>query len=751
MSLAALLFSGATQALAQHKLPDGSLPMIVVPTDQTISNRERVLCYDVTASVDFDVTSDQTWATVTKTADGVFVHLQENPSFADRTVNITFSNSDKKVTRTLKLVQKANEAAAEDNGNFTAADTALFKDDLFSGLKDGVTKNQIAGMSSDFLRLLATEMYEGKYSPDYRLAEYPCHLDVNVQSERWSAPGKYYDQFAGVTGISIPAGSTQIVVCKGIPAGVKVRLRVVAWYMGEGKGPADRSFDLKNGVNVIKYNNTYDGLAYVCYYVNDKPEDYPNIKVHFLMGLQNGYLSPDKTNEEMYNLCANAVNTCMDLAGTKVHSVWTSAGLRDYCKASDGVSLGYRQYMNLLDTLIAWEHKLLGFEKYKHIPDNRTMAYVNWTYYMFQGGWGVSFINTQESRVLNCKTLMYNDDDAIWGLSHEWGHQHQMHPYFCWAGMSEVTNNMNSYYNVMHMGYNGAGIKVSSDVIKTFARARKYFLDDDWSDFKYRGSEHRMKAYRDSILVKNGSIVYENGIPVLRYSYSPKLNALRASMATDSVTTNYKDNPALAPCISDVGVGEALTPFVMLYNYFTEEKGLKDFGPDWYEALRQTDNENGSTIEKKDGIDKYELIASAQNGKAGKYAELKEKYPNSCWITDNYIRETGEEWYFNSVPSIMNYIRKVSRLTGYNLFPYFERWGFLRQVAMEIGDYGEKWYLMTPEMYNEFKADMDALVTNGTLEAMPEGMIEEISNAKQYYEYRGRTETGPNDPPVIPN
>ena len=78
----------------------------------------------------------------------------------------------------------------------------------------------------------------------------------------------------------------------------------------------------------------------------------------------------------------------------------------------------------------------------------------------------------------------------------------------------------------------------------------------------------------------------------------------------------------------------------------------------------------------------------------------------------------------------MNWVRKVSRITKYNLLPYFERWGFFRQVAMRIGDYGNKWMIITPKMYNEFKADMDALVKSGEIKAMPEGMVEAISNVQ---------------------
>lgn len=68
----------------------------------------------------------------------------------------------------------------------------------------------------------------------------------------------------------------------------------------------------------------------------------------------------------------------------------------------------------------------------------------------------------------------------------------------------------------------------------------------------------------------------------------------------------------------------------------------------------------------------------------------------------------------------------MSRLTGYNLTPFFEKWGFLRQVSMRVGDYGDKWYILTPSMYDEFVQDMDAL---GLQECNAE-MIRTISTYK---------------------
>ena len=90
--------------------------------------------------------------------------------------------------------------------------------------------------------------------------------------------------------------------------------------------------------------------------------------------------------------------------------------------------------------------------------------------------------------MLNCNTLINRDDDAIWGLSHEWGHQHQLHPYFCWTGTTEVTNNVNSYYNVMKMGYR------TSDKIDAWKPARKHFIDDNLSGVTI-ASDARKKAY----------------------------------------------------------------------------------------------------------------------------------------------------------------------------------------------------------------------------------------------------------------
>ena len=432
-------------------------------------------------------------------------------------------------------------------------------------------------------------------------------------------------------------------------------------------------------------------------------------------------------------MCANAPNVCMDVVGNAVHSIWTARGIKNdfpsqrsqglygNCVATDGSSLGYRQFIHVLDSLAIWEHEILGLKKYDRSPDNRTCAYVNFTYYMFQGGRGVSFHVDQEPRVLSCRQLVYNDEDAIWGLSHEWGHQHQMLPYFCWSGLGEVSNNMNSYFNIMRMGYTNNRMTGTFDgTVKSgssYDLARKIFLKHDYS-----GICASATTSSPSLKSTMRHLAYQNANEL----QSAKLREFALTMS-DSVIKQYKNDPTKAVSIHEVGVGETLCPFLFVYDYFVQN-GVPDVAKDWYESLRQNDFENGSQVEKQGGVDKYELIASAMNGnKNNKYDQLAADYPDCCWIKNGYIIK-GNNWYQNSAPFMMNWVRKLSRITKYNLLPYFEQWGFFRQVAMRIGDYGNKWMIITPEMYEEFKADMDALVKSGEIEAMPEGMVEAISN-----------------------
>lgn len=607
---------------------------------------------------------------------------------------------------------------------------AIFSSDLWDGLKEGTTQEDIDALTNPYSKFVAQQLYDNKeaFTKD-RIASYECVLSPEQLAALWNTPGKYYDHLQGVTGINVSKGTLGVAV-SGLPAGKTATLKIVAWYAGDGAGPTEYSYALQNGINAINYTSDYDGLAYIAYFADSQEEEAtaPAIKVHFINAQVNGYLSPDRTNEELDVVLQNAKNRCIDLVGDKVHSIWQVSGVRNYCKADDGVSKGYVQFMNVLDTLVGWEHHLLGFEKYGRVPKNRTCAYVNYTFYMFQGYYGVSFKYDQESRVLNCLTIMKNDGDAIWGLSHEWGHQHQMQPYFCWAGLGESSNNMNSCENVLRMGYTGEWH--AKRIKENWQSAYNHFFKNVNATYKSEVNEKGEKQPTYCRLRAYEEINSFDWCPAIQQEIRNQYSTYYKNGAWQ--IPSIASDPEHALSTNEVYVEENTAPFYMLHNYFSYtlpkqgDYSLAEFQLDLYEALRQTDDENGSTIEPgKTEVDKYELLASAQNGnKNGKYAEFVAKYPNSCWVKKGYIRE-GATWTENSVPFIFNYIRKASKLCGYNLFDYFDNFGFMRTAVLMIDDYGNKGYAMMEDMKAEFKADMEAL----KLKTVDDKMMETIAHS----------------------
>lgn len=643
-----------------------------------------------------------------------------------------------------------------------AADTGadVFEDEMLLALKPGVTQEQIDAIPNEFYRVHAQRLYDGNYDTKYRYAKYECYLSNTKLNEQWNLEGKQYDQIPGVTGINFITGKNAVIV-RGIPDGQNVQLKVVAWWNGweggnfDGCNPITTTFTLHNGLNTIDYHcqNSYGdwaGLAYIAYFADDvdyhqtieeQKAAHPDIEVHFVNGQQNGYLCKQMTNEEMHEITANAKNVCIDLVGEKVHQIWTAKGLHDYCRATDG-SLGYLQYMNYIDLLIYWEHKSLGIYKYDRVPRNRTMAYVNYTYYMFQGGFGVSFHHDQESRVFNMNSVLNRDQDLTWGLSHEWGHQHQMHPYFCWAGMGEVTNNIQSYFNIMKMGYGSTNPRPSNNEFNTayqnFVVSDSFIPDSTRNDDshaavvgKHKYSYGRWRIYQN---YRNESL--------LKFSqdYLSFIGTL-----SDSTCYTKAQNPLKATNILETDVTMILIPKVNLMKYFfmnpsgpkgqSPESPYLDFTADWYEALRQNDQSTGSQIEKTStSRDKYELLAAAQNSnRNGALAELKSKYPTSTWVTHDYLTAAGTpNRNTNVLPFIMNWCRKCSRLTGYNLYRYFWEWGYFRTIAMYVGDYGSGFYVCTPEMLEEFKADMQALVDAGEIDDLDDETFSAMCTAPHW-------------------
>lgn len=601
---------------------------------------------------------------------------------------------------------------------------SLFEDDLWTELKSSVTQTTINNVNNSFIKTLAQAIKDGGYSTTYRVHTAKCFKSPQTISNEWNAPGKYYDRFGNVTGISVKKNSKIAIWIPNIPSGATVGLSIVSWF--PGKYPSDTygtylndgsydpiitSYGLHEGMNIIEYNPTTpsgatasavsDGLAYVTYFA-DTDGQYADVPMHFLNGIENGYLSLDLTNDEMHILCKNAPNMHMDVVTDHAHMIWESQGLYKYCRSttrsgssSKGTSKGYRQYIRAIEYIIGSEHEALGLQKYNHVPNTRALAYVNYKYYMFQGELGVSFCYDVQETCLDLYQMLIGNGASVWGISHEWGHQHQMRPYFNWAGCDEATNNYNSMWNTVRFGLTDTG----------------HGCHPAFGTELYNGTV-------TSNLTANDKTVYTTITNARDNAYSNKSDVSWNSYFTTLVNDTYNSHRDWTAESNQSVYSFDFTnyctarPFIAISFYAISTLGISDFSYDLFEALRQTDRTSGNTIvgssiEKNTGVDKYELLAAAQNGNTTACSTFRSTYSSSVWTTKNYINSSHLGWSNNSVPFILNYIRKASRLCGYNLFPYFEKCGLLRQVAYRT--FGGAWYLMTADMYTEFQNDMNAL------------------------------------------
>lgn len=649
----------------------------------------------------------------------------------------------------------------DDNAS-SVADKALFVDEIYSALKPGVTQKQIDAMSDPFLKELAQYMLDGTYSSEGMISEIEPVWNVETLSDEWNAPGKYYDRTQGATGVMMSKGKYAVIV-EGLDESMPcTSLRVMNWYVmpddsSEKAYATEEVYALTNGVNVINRTAATDGLVYVDNYNTEGMRNGTArpLKVHIIGGAYNGVLSNTLSNSEMQKILDNAVYPCIDLMGSRVHSVWEVNAIKTYAKDQ------YVRYINVLDQLIIWEHRLLGFEKYNRVPVNKTLAYVNYDYYMYQGGRGVTFKYDTQYRVCSPDVLMNSDDDAVWGLSHEWGHQHQMKPYFCWTGMAEVSNNIFSAYNVCHMGYPIDSPTYSGRYPKDkwTVRCQRYFIDDNYDRTPSEPKDGETKtANSDGIVLAlrtDGATAAQEGRAfwwcdeLKQFAIDqPKMPTVRAEDPKRALNAIEAYSSSISEMI--------FAPYINMMYYFMEANSSRaqgderpDLMMDLFEALRRNDEPDGSPIEKQNGVDKYELIASIFNGNRttdasiNKTEQFKKLYPNSVWTTRSYLPPANNPvtWTANSAPFIINLVRKASRLTGYNLWNYFERWGVFTVCALEQGDYGLQHYVFTEPMYDEFKADMFALEESGELRPLPES----VRQAMTVCPGPGRSK------PVIPN
>lgn len=299
----------------------------------------------------------------------------------------------------------------------------VFTNSLLGALRKNVKPADIAALPDPAVRRLAEELRAGTYNVHPRVGKYMAYELVDSLSKRLKTSG--YSRFENPTGIYFTAGEDALVIMQGA-GNEKVELKVHDF----GPDGKEKSYILKNGVNVIKMEN--NGLGYISYYTDDF-KNAPQVSVHVAGGKVNGVFDSSKnTNEDWKKLLANTVCEVIDIKGKQVQLIYSVEELRKSCP-DKGLEL-----INLYDQIMRYQHEIMGLVKYNKVPRNHILGRVIWRGFMHADGLGAAFHKGTMNSVANPDKI----PQEAWGISHEFGHVNQTRPGMMWVSTTEVTNNL---------------------------------------------------------------------------------------------------------------------------------------------------------------------------------------------------------------------------------------------------------------------------------------------------------------------
>lgn len=309
--------------------------------------------------------------------------------------------------------------------------TSIFTDEICSGLKDGVTYDQIMAIEDEFYRNIARYMFMGTYDTEFRIQEYKPYINPEMQSMKHKAFA--WSFLDNPTGIVVEAGS-QVVVMLEDTHDEQISALVVDWNTATYRNLNLNmlSCPLRKGVNVFTADKS--GLLYILYNVNDLANRKP-VRLHIPSGKVNGYFDISKHDNAYWKtLLSKADFKFLDVKGELSHLVFPTNDYRSYCP--DRVD----RLVEVYDSIVLLEHQLSGLYKHNRMYPNRILCKVTYEdgYFMYAYNYQTAYhYQTAVPSILKAETL-HKD---VWGVAHELGHVHQTKD-ITWRGMTEVSNNV---------------------------------------------------------------------------------------------------------------------------------------------------------------------------------------------------------------------------------------------------------------------------------------------------------------------
>ena len=368
------------------------------------------------------------------------------------------------------------------------SDEALAENADFASLNDNMKAMVLKVKNNTWESFTSSSGYTREGFEKFFRVRDDFNVYSNFQKMTWNeyaGMSNAFGKLSGPTGIVGKAGDIiYIYLDKEPSADCLLQAEVVMDSDSPGDHQTGSTTTLHAGLNVILMSTA--STLYIFYQLNDPEKflaDYPAAKIHIEGGEVQGYFDYTRgmTNQDWTLLYEKMLNKSK-VINLKCDRI-VFAMLTNLVKNAIGKTGEVEGLMRVWNNFIECEEDLMGFKedlqgRFRNIWNAFSVNHG----YMYATTYGTYYSDGTIGTVMNYNTLT-TSGGAIWGPSHEIGHNHQS--CFNIVGATEVSNNLFSNVNVFLHGVSTTrGTKVT-DTLEDFAKGKGWFGMNIWEQTRF--------------------------------------------------------------------------------------------------------------------------------------------------------------------------------------------------------------------------------------------------------------------------
>ena len=295
-----------------------------------------------------------------------------------------------------------------------------------------------------------------------------------------------FGKLSGPTGICGNAGDIiYLYVDKEPSSNCTLQVEVIADSESPGDHQTGATTDLHKGLNAIILSKK--STIYIFYQLNDADKslaNYSDMKIHIEGGQVQGYWDATRgmTNADWLLLREKMLNksNILNLKCKRLVFVMNNSLVQKAISADNNME----GLLRVWNTMLQNEEDLMGFQekvagKFNNIWNCFSINHS----YMYATTYGTYYENSTLSTVMSYKALTETGGGALWGPSHEMGHNHQA----CinGVGSTETSNNLFSNVNVYLHGVSTSRGDAAETCFSDFAADKSWLQRGTWAQARF--------------------------------------------------------------------------------------------------------------------------------------------------------------------------------------------------------------------------------------------------------------------------